>query len=283
MSSQQERKSWALRASLRLQRILPSWLSSPAWVTRLSSLDAERRSPRTVASFIRQYDIDTTRASLCFPGDDIESCADRYGSLQAFFQRHERGLRIAPAKFVSPATGMVVAYPNFSESGIWVKGHLWSVSHLLGGRPVAHENSVVIVRLRPSDYHHFHAPFSGTVTGVRDLPGAYLSVDPSIVRSSKNPLTENHRVVFEVSLSKTKKAYVVAVGAAIIGSVVPYVRVGDKLKKGQDMGTFGFGGSTVVVVWPRGHFGVLRNDVVRASARARESYMHVGESLLTKP
>ncbi len=285
MGHKAEPKSWALRASLHLQRILPSWISSPAWVTRLSSLDAERRNPRMVASFIRQYGIDSTRASLCSARDDIESCASRYGSLQAFFQRRERGLRIGSAKFVSPATGMVVAYPSFPESGVWVKGGLWSASRLLGRALSDDTYGVAIVRLRPADYHHFHAPFSGRVTSVRDLPGAYLSVDPLIVRSSKNPLTENHRVVYEVSLSKTTKAYVVAVGAAIIGSVVSYVRAGDSLRKGQDMGTFGFGGSTVVVLWPRGPRGsfggaFLRPDVVRASARARETYVSVGEPLV---
>jgi phosphatidylserine decarboxylase len=42
----------------------------------------------------------------------------------------------------------------------------------------------------------------------------------------------------------------IAVGATCIGSVILSVKKGSKVKHGDDMGTFGFGGSTIVLVVP---------------------------------
>jgi phosphatidylserine decarboxylase len=282
-----EHKSKLVAAGIRAQTVLPGWLSSPAWVTRLSKRDADRVDPALVAKFAREFGIDYGRATLCRPSDSLHACAARYGSLNAFFQRRERGISVAADAWLSsPSTGMAVLFRSFPAAGVWVKGRRWSLGRLV---PLANNNAnaagnnggptrVMIVRLRPSDYHRFHAPFSGQITAVRDIKGGYLSVDPLVVRS-KDVLTENHRVVYEVAVDALggARAFVVAVGAAIIGQVISSLKVGDRIERGQDMGTFGFGGSTVVVVWPGG--GVLREDLLTASAGKRETYVTVGESV----
>lgn len=297
-----EHKSRLVAAGIRAQTVLPGWLSSPAWVTRLSKRDADRVNPALVAKFAREFGIDYGRASLCRSSDALEACAARYGSLNAFFQRRERGTFVDPDAWLSsPSTGMAVLFRSFPAAGVWVKGRRWSLRRLVNAPTATAANNtanaanntaanaaannannannrVLIVRLRPSDYHRFHAPFSGTITAVRNIRGGYLSVDPLVVRS-KDVLTENHRVAYQVSVDALggASAFVVAVGAAIIGQVISSLKVGDRIQRGQDMGTFGFGGSTVVVVWPGG--GVLRSDLLTASARRRETYVTVGESV----
>ena len=316
-----EHKSALVTAGIHLQRVFPSWLSSPAWVTRLSRRDADRYNPDLVSKFIKDFRIDFTRATQCSNADDRDSCAAKYGTLNAFFQRKERGVTASAAYWLcSPATGMAVLFESFPDSGVWVKGRQWSLARLLGEgmqasrlgktgkagvpRTVTMDSAtdrlydsyrVCIVRLRPSDYHRFHAPFAGTLTEVVDVPGGYLSVDPLIVKS-KDVLSENHRVVFKVQVDGLgAPAYVVAVGAAIIGSVIPSVRVGQTLAKGDDMGSFAFGGSTVVVAWPAiqsntnkaaannknnsNNWPQMREDIVFRSLRGKETYVTVGDSL----
>jgi phosphatidylserine decarboxylase len=232
-----EYKSMAVKLSLWAQaRGIPG--ASPVWLTKLAHHFASKENPRLVSRFIRDYKINHTQATRCSPSNSIDQCALRYGTLSQFFTRQIRGIRIDDGPLVSPATCKAMVFDVFDDSKIWVKGRRWSAARLLR-RDVRLQNyGVGIFRLRPQDYHRFHSPFHGVVNSVVSIHGGYLSVDPVVVRS-KNVFTENNRVVVEVS-TLYGTCYLVAVGAAGVGTVHIFPGVGDVILPGDELGAFDF-------------------------------------------
>lgn len=49
-----------------------------------------------------------------------------------------------------------------------------------------------------------------------------------------------------------KKVAIVAVGAMLVGSVNWTRKAGEEIKKGEELGYFAYGGSTVIAVFPTG-------------------------------
>lgn len=252
--------------------------AAPAFATKvLARRMATRRDPGMVESFIRRYKIDYTQAERCSRSNSESSCAAKYPTLNEFFTRKIRGIRVdTDADIVSPATCKVVAFDTFPDSKIWIKGQRWSADRLLRARLNLNAFAVGVFRLRPADYHRFHAPFDAVVTGVRHVAGGYLSVDPVVVKS-RNVFTENRRAIVELSSATFGTCYFVAVGAAGVGGVVISPRVGARVSAGEELGYFEFGGSTVVVLIPNpGGARVWRSELILASREGVETFVDVG-------
>ena len=274
--SKNEYKALAVKLSLWGQhRKIPG--SSPAILTRLARRIATRRNPRLVEKFIRRYSIQYAQAEKCSSANTPGSCARAYGSLNEFFTRRIKGITIASgAAIVSPATCKAVVFDAFEGSRIWVKGQLWSAPRLLREPASFAAYAVGIFRLRPADYHRFHAPVAGVVASLKHIRGGYLSVDPVVV-GARDVFTENNRVVVELESAIFGSCYVVAVGAAGVGRVVITAHVGDTLRAGDPLGAFEFGGSTVVVLIPNAAGArVWAPELVQQSARGEETFVTVG-------
>lgn len=65
--------------------------------------------------------------------------------------------------------------------------------------------------------------------------------------------TANKRSVIYIQHAGTgKKVAIVAVGAMLVGSVNWTRKPGEEIKKGEELGYFAYGGSTVIAVFPTG-------------------------------
>jgi phosphatidylserine decarboxylase len=252
--------------------------ASPAWLTRIAHTIASSKNPRLTAQFIRKYGIDHTQATRCLSSDSVNQCASKYRSLSNFFTRNIKDIRIESSEIVSPATCKAMLFDSFEKSRIWVKGRRWSASRLVRRSNVNFEDYAVgIFRLRPKDYHRFHAPIGGLVTNVTQIKGGYLSVDPVVV-GSRNVFTENTRVVIDIDHPRFGRCFFVAVGAAGVGKVRVGVSEGDVLTSGQQLGYFDFGGSTVILMIPSS---VKWTPAIRTrSVQGKETYVDVGTSLV---
>lgn len=180
--------------------------------------------------------------------------------------------------------------------------------------------SMVIARLAPSDYHRYHAPSAGTIISqyfidgtvysvrehyqfwflfdlatiartavfefVFDDCGALSNVFESILPQvnadairSQNSAIYNQRGVTVIA-NATRRVAFVSVGATCVGSVNWSNTTGAVLAKGDEVGYFAFGGSTIVLLFPPNSVR-FDDDLILASSRNVETLMSVGNSIGT--
>lgn len=266
------------------------------WSRTVALLEAETRkmgaaydsaaSAAQIRPFIDSFSLHDTLPTLKQPDPDA------YKTFNDFFARE-----ILPsarpvdapgsATVVScPADCRLTAFPTVDlATKYWIKGFGFTLSRLLGSSELAQKfdgGGIVIARLAPQDYHRWHAPVSGVVESVREMPGAYYTVNPQAINEpgTLDVFCENRRSVMVLSRAVTgAPVAIVAVGAMLVGSVF-YVegvgKEGAKIERGMCLGGFRYGGSTVVVVFPKGEV-VLDGDLVRNSTeRGLETLMRVG-------
>jgi len=193
----------------------------------------------------------------------------------------------------SPADCRLTAFPTVDlATKYWIKGYGFTLERLLGDAELAQKfdgGSIVIARLAPQDYHRWHAPVSGTVTGIREIPGAYYTVNPQAINEpgTLDVFCENRRSILTVERSTTESPIaIIAVGAMLVGSI-KYVggiaTTGSQIRRGQCLGAFYYGGSTVIVLYPPGEV-VLDADLVHNSTVLKmETLVKVGWSTGHKP
>ncbi len=82
------------------------------------------------------------------------------------------------------------------------------------------------------------------------------------------------RQVNEVATEQFGTVMVVAVGATVVGSIIHTVAVGDTVDKGQELGYFAFGGSTVLTLFQAGTV-QFDEDLLRTSSLPLETLVKV--------
>lgn len=99
-----------------------------------------------------------------------------------------------------------------------------------------------------------------------------------MVNSELNVFAKNRRDVTVIALPGGGKVVSVAVGAMLVGSVVQTRKEGDVVRRGDELGGFCYGGSTVINVFQRGT--VEWDDDLATNSRAPiETVVRVGEKI----
>ena len=172
---------------------------------------------------------------------------------------------------ISPADSRIYGIAtNVSEKDtFWLKGHRYSLKHLLNGDKAGNRHKPYIggtvyqAYLLPSDYHQWAMPFSGTITDIVTIPGTYFAlsnalVDPtqpdefaSLVEGLPYLSTVSARQIAIIKADNEKIGTVcfIPVGLQEISSIKFFHPKGKKLEKGEALGTFQYGGSTVCMVF----------------------------------
>lgn len=244
-----------------------------------SYFEKEDKDGKLVKNFIKRFKIKAKEASKPIK---------QYKTVQEFFQRHlKKGLRkIAsihnPSVMVSPADCRMMVFENASLAhSLWIKGKNFTIERLLTSKTRANYYegaSIVLCRLAPQDYHRFHFPIGGKYTITKKIKGGYLSVQPHAINNKKNILTENKRTVTYLKTKEFGTVAIVAVGATCVGSIVITAKSNSKVKKGQEYGTFAFGGSTLVILIPKGKI-YFDEDLVKNSYKKMETFIQMGEKI----
>ena len=225
--------------------------------------------------------VDSFRTNPAFRWDDYMPPPSGYQTFNQFFARHVRPGRRPVAGscddhiVVSPAdANFIGAWPVEADSTLIVheqvldvKGLRWSVQQLLHGSPYAQRFAGGVFThsaLRTFDYHRWHAPVAGTVLEARIIQGQ-VWLDVRAVESTVNGVKQKVLRALEgtgYQFVQTRGLLVLdspvglvaclPVGMAQVSSVVITAEVGSRIRKGEELGYFQFGGSDFVMVFERG-------------------------------
>lgn len=203
--------------------VLPpdSWPFLPFLMQYPGEVEGAPESKNKIKSFVDAYGINM---------DDFDpSNIEEYPTFEDFFtRRHKKGSRPiyepkSPYSAVVVADSRVVTYATFPEAHkLWIKGHNFSIEHLIMDRQLARtftDGSVASFRLSPQDYHRYHSPVGGVVKRYRSMPGDYFQVDPVALHSGVDILTRNRRDYLIIKSEEFGYVLFVAIGSTEVGSV----------------------------------------------------------------
>ncbi|CAG8443664.1 13311_t:CDS:10 [Acaulospora colombiana] len=233
-------------------------------IRELFEIESERQgkyfdsphSVRNIPGFIKHYNLNTEEL--------LEPDISKYETFNEFFYRKLKpGARIISEPengnvIVSAADSRLMVFRDIDlATKYWIKGKHFTVAELLKDEELAREfdeGSIAIFRLAPQDYHRFHSPITGVVGSVKFVSGTYFTVNPMAINEELDVFTENVRsvVALHPSAPGASKVVFVSIGALLVGSIRYTVKEGDKVSKGDELGYFAYGGSTIICLWQKG-------------------------------
>ncbi|GAA5860151.1 hypothetical protein JCM8547_009204 [Rhodosporidiobolus lusitaniae] len=221
---------------------------------------------------------------------NMEEVLDPLSSFKTFNQFFYRKLKpdarpVAdpddPKTLVSPADCRAMFFETVTDAtSIWIKGREFSVARMLGDhyglKASEYENgSLAIFRLAPQDYHRYHSPVDGVMGKQEYITGQYYTVNPMAIRSGISVYTENVRLVAGIDSPVFGEVMNVWVGAMMVASIEMTKKEGDEVKRGDEVGYFAFGGSTIVVVF-KPNTVQFDQDLLTNSKHSIETLVRVG-------
>lgn len=250
----------ATYAAAQVLKVVPRVRLSQA-VGRVCDTAVPAQVSRAVASlYARAY-----RVNL----DEAEGGEGPYASIDQFFTRRlKSGVRpISTESVVSPSDGKVEAFgPIDVASTVRAKGTDYRVGELVGDEQDAKRyagGQFCVVYLSPADYHRVHSPVAGEVVQVRSMPGDLYPVNSIGEKYVPNLFVRNQRVAIVIDTPDLGRVTVVMVGAMIVGRITitalggkdtapgTYpVSPGKQVEKGDEIGIFHLGSTTVLFVEP---------------------------------
>ena len=146
----------------------------------------------------------------------------------------------------------------------WIKSQRYALDFILNMDDLAkqfHGGTVYQAFLSATSYHRWHSPVSGTIYKTELVDGSYYSQthniqdDPSSPNMSQGYLAEvAARGIVYITADNPDIGLMcfVSIGMAEVSSNDITVKVGDKVKKGQQIGMFHYGGSTHCLIFRPG-------------------------------
>ena len=157
------------------------------------------------------------------------------------------------------------------RDSFWLKSQPYSLAEMLNGTENARPfvgGQVYQAYLSALSYHRWHAPVSGKVVSVENVPGTYYSEnyyqgfantidgeprpDPLGPNNSQPYIAEvatRGIIIIEADNQSIGLMAAVFIGMCEVGSCEFYVRPGDRVTKGDAIGSFHFGGSSYCLVF----------------------------------
>jgi phosphatidylserine decarboxylase len=217
-------------------------------------------------------------ARHAMPDFEREFCCDPdrphhgFGSWDEFFTREFRaGVRpvAAPSddsvivNACESAPYRIARQVNYRDR-FWIKSQPYSILHMLANdalAPLFAGATVYQAYLSPLSYHRWHSPVSGTIVKAYVKDGSYFAeaashgFDPAGPNDSQSYITEvaTRALVFiEADNPDIGLMCVLAVGMAEVSSCQITVYERQRLRKGDQIGMFHYGGSTHCLIFRPG-------------------------------
>ncbi|MEE3060090.1 MAG: archaetidylserine decarboxylase [Verrucomicrobiota bacterium] len=234
-------------------------------------------SKARIRPFIRKYKLDE---------EEFDSDPEGFRSFNEFFSRKlkpdARPIEQENAVAVFPADGRHLGVQDLSANlGFYVKGQKFDLPKLFQSEELAgrfRKGSLIISRLCPVDYHRFHAPVSGKISEARLINGSLFSVNPIALRKRLSVFWENKRYLCMIDSDYHGKVAQFIVGATCVGSATFTFSQNQRVNKGEELGYFSFGGSSVLTLFEKDRLRISE-DVQQHSQANIETYAKMGEEL----
>jgi len=226
-----------------------------------------------------------------FHGLNTDEILDPLESFKNFNEFFYRKLKVSSRVIAAPDDRTVAVSPAdcrlnvfltvTDATNVWVKGKNFALKALIQDEQLEKDfmgGSMVIARLAPQDYHRFHCPVNGVLGPAKAFEGAYYTVNPIAINETVDVYTENKRIRTVIKSPEFGDVIYIAVGATMVGSINFTAKEGDKLKKGDEVGYFAFGGSTVLLFFKKDAI-VFDEDLVVNSTKPIETLVKMGSAL----
>lgn len=253
-------------------------LLTKKWFSKLAGNYAESSLSRFhIKKFVKKHSINM---------DESELPIDAFTSFNNFFIRklkpHARPIDFNENTITSPSDGAILAIDLSKQATFDIKNTSFDLHTFLGNATLAQEFSngyLIIFRLAPWDYHRFHFPFNCRPLPAKRIKGKYESVDPLVFKHGIQPLHVNERQLITL-LTNTDKFLLIPVGALCVGKISTTYLPQKKYLKGDEVGYFSFGGSTVVLVCKPNTISI-NNQIISNSKNNIETPVKMGEKVAT--
>jgi phosphatidylserine decarboxylase len=232
-------------------------------------------SIKSIQPFVTELDIDMSEARK--PMGQFTSFND------FFYRKIKPEARPIGNGLVSPADAKLLAFENISEVGdFFVKGQKFTLSSYLQDEKLAKkfENSAMLIfRLAPNDYHRYHFPYDGKVLESTKIKGRLFSVSPYALQPNFTRVFCENKREHVTLLTKDKGDILLSpVGATMVGTILSTFQPNSNIEKGDEMGYFAFGGSTVVMLVDKQQF-KIDTDILDNTKNKRETAVVMGEKI----
>jgi len=176
------------------------------------------------------------------------------------------GIYCSPHSVISANDGKVyaIAHDVREQQRFWIKGQPYSLRDMLAGSAYLDRfigGSVFQSFLSGANYHRWRSPIDGTVRSAAVIEGLMFSDTES---AGPDPTAGTYSQGYETSVNtrglvfiesddpKIGLVCVMPVGITEISSITMMVRRGDRVKKGDELGLFSYGGSSMALVFQPG-------------------------------
>ena len=177
------------------------------------------------------------------------------------------------------------------RSKFWIKSQPYSLEHMLAHDPYVDEferGTVYQAFLSAMSYHRWHSPVSGTVVKAYTVPGTYYSeslanrhdkAGPNDSQGYITAVAARALIFIEADNPDIGLMCVMPVGMAEVSTCQITVYEGQRVKKGDQIGMFHFGGSTHCLLFRPGV--KLTFDLHHQTPGLKASNIHINAKIAT--
>ena len=178
-----------------------------------------------------------------------------FASFNDYFHRRikpeSRPIATDPKAVVAPNDGILIAHQRGigKQAQLSVKGQRYSLATLLNNSPQTGEfvgGDVVQTVLPSAGYHRWHAPVDGVVRRIEIIPGQVFSVAEPIGTAAVNTRA---LVFIDSTAPRIGTVCAIPVGISEISSLTVTTHIGQQISKGDQLGYFSYGGSSMCLVF----------------------------------
>lgn len=243
--------------------------------SRYGKMMSRASSVKKIQNFVKKLGIDMSES---------EKSISEFTSFNDFFYRKLKpSARPIKNGFVSPGDGKLIAFKNVEDvHNFFIKGREFTLEEFLNSKSLAEKYknaSLLILRLAPNDYHRYHFPYDGTPSEMTKIKGDYFSVSPYALASNFTKVfCENKREFCELQTRDKGDILIAPVGATMVGSIIETYTPNEQVKKGDEMGYFAFGGSTIVLLIDHQKI-TIDQDILENTKNHIETAVQMGEKI----